>query len=59
MNRLDGKFALFSGAALGIGGETAQLMTKAGARLVVGDVLHDAGYMNGAGHVVDGGVTAI
>ncbi len=43
MNRLDGKVALISGAARGIGGETAQLMAKAGARLVVGDVLDDRG----------------
>jgi NAD(P)-dependent dehydrogenase (short-subunit alcohol dehydrogenase family) len=43
MNRLDGKVALISGAARGIGGETAQLMAKAGARLVVGDVLDERG----------------
>ncbi len=39
MNRLDGKVALISGAARGIGGETARLIAKAGAKLVVGDVL--------------------
>jgi NAD(P)-dependent dehydrogenase (short-subunit alcohol dehydrogenase family) len=43
MNRLDGKVALISGAARGIGGETARLMAKAGAKLVVGDVLDDRG----------------
>src|SRR6202167_6322162 len=43
MNRLDGKVALISGAARGIGGETARLMAQAGARLVVGDVLDDRG----------------
>jgi NAD(P)-dependent dehydrogenase (short-subunit alcohol dehydrogenase family) len=43
MNRLDGKVALISGAARGIGGETAQLMAKADARVVVGDVLDDLG----------------
>jgi NAD(P)-dependent dehydrogenase (short-subunit alcohol dehydrogenase family) len=43
MNRLDGKVALISGAARGIGGETAKLMAQAGAKLVVADVLDDAG----------------
>ena len=43
MNRLDGKVALISGAARGIGGETAQLMAQAGASVVVGDVLDERG----------------
>ncbi|MFO1025455.1 MAG: glucose 1-dehydrogenase [Acetobacteraceae bacterium] len=43
MSRLDGKVALISGAARGIGGETAQLMAKAGARIVIGDVLDERG----------------
>ena len=43
MNRLDGKVALISGAARGIGGETARLMVEAGAKVVVGDVLDEAG----------------
>src|SRR3954453_5835039 len=43
MNRLDGKVALISGAARGIGGEAAQLMAKAGAKLVIGDVLDEQG----------------
>jgi NAD(P)-dependent dehydrogenase (short-subunit alcohol dehydrogenase family) len=43
MNCLDGKVALISGAARGIGGEAAKLMAQAGAKLVVADVLDDAG----------------
>ena len=43
MNRLDGKVAFLSGAARGIGGETARLMSKAGARVAIGDVLDEVG----------------
>jgi 3(or 17)beta-hydroxysteroid dehydrogenase len=39
MNRLDGKVALVSGAARGIGAETARRMAAAGATVVLGDVL--------------------
>ncbi|MCF8532830.1 MAG: glucose 1-dehydrogenase [Reyranella sp.] len=43
MNRLDGKVAFLSGAARGIGGESAKLMAAAGARVAIGDVLEERG----------------
>ena len=43
MNRLDGKIAFLSGAARGIGGESAKLMASVGAKVVIGDLLEERG----------------
>src|SRR5919204_7002097 len=43
MGRLDGKVALISGAARGQGATEAQVFSREGAKVVLGDVLDDAG----------------
>ncbi len=43
MGRLDGKTALITGAARGMGVATAQLFVQEGARVLMGDVLDEAG----------------
>ena len=58
MNRLDGKVALISGAARGIGAETARLMAAAGARVVVADLLDEQGEATVAAIRAAGGQAA-
>ncbi len=55
MNRVDGKVALVSGAARGIGAETAATLAKAGARVVLTDLLAAAGEATAAPIVAAGG----
>ncbi len=55
MNRLDGKVALVTGAARGIGAETARQMAKAGASVVLGDVLEEQAAETANTILSDGG----
>jgi NAD(P)-dependent dehydrogenase (short-subunit alcohol dehydrogenase family) len=58
MKRLQGKVALISGAARGIGAETARKMAAAGASVVVGDVLEERGRET-VREIKDGGGRAL
>ena len=46
MFRVDGKVALITGAARGIGDECASMLAKAGAKVVLTDILEEAGEAN-------------
>ena len=43
MNRVDGKVALISGAARGLGAQTARVLAAGGAKIVIADILDDLG----------------
>lgn len=44
MNRLEGKVAIISGGARGMGAATSRLFASQGAKVVIADVLDDAGH---------------
>ncbi len=55
---LDGRVAIITGAAMGIGAACARLMAEAGARVVIADFNADAGEKTCA-EIVDAGMTAV
>jgi NAD(P)-dependent dehydrogenase (short-subunit alcohol dehydrogenase family) len=63
--RLQGKVAMITGGAHGMGATEAKMFAKEGAKIIVADVIEDedmqdkASYITGTELVVDGGYLAV
>ncbi|MGD1933863.1 MAG: glucose 1-dehydrogenase [Candidatus Phaeomarinobacter sp.] len=55
MNRCDGKVALVTGAARGLGAEAAKRLAQAGASVLLTDILDDLGHETAANIAANGG----